>query len=133
MDELRNATAEQLQQENPTLAQSIASEAVNAERDRIKRINALTRKGDKWQAMAKKAIEEGTSVEDYIQAMIAEENKAGADYLEARQRETASSNNVGGGDSGDHDDNDVDAKIAKAAKDIADLAKGVNTDAVEMA
>ena len=132
MDELRNATAEQLQQENPTLAQTIANDALTAERNRVKRINALTRKGEKWQAMAKKAIEEGTSVEDYITAMIAEEEKAGADYLEARSRETAPAGNVGGGDSGDHDD-DISAKVDKAAKDIAELAKDMNGNGLGMA
>lgn len=132
MDELRNATAEQLQAENPALAQSITNDAISAERNRIKRINSLTRKGAKWEAMAKKAIEDGTSVEDFLTAIIAEEQKAGTDYLEARQRETAGAGNVGGGDSGDHDD-DVTAKVDKAASDIASLMKGMNADGAAMA
>lgn len=121
MDELRNATAEQLQQENPAVAQTIANDAVSQERNRIKRINALTRKGEKWQAMAKKAIEDGTSVEDYIEAMIAEENKAASDYMESRQRETAKANHVGGGDADDNDD-DSEAKQDKLAKELAKYA-----------
>lgn len=159
MDELRNATAERkatlpmakssaqradgsgqigdldfatLQAENPALAQSITNDAISAERNRIKRINSLTRKGAKWEAMAKKAIEDGTSVEDFLTAIIAEEQKAGTDYLEARQRETAGAGNVGGGDSGDHDD-DVTAKVDKAASDIASLMKGMNADGAAMA
>ena len=120
MDELRNATAEQLQQENPTVAQTIANDAVSQERNRIKRINALTRKGEKWQAMAKKAIEDGTSVEDYIEAIIAEENKAASDYMESRQRETAQANHVGGGDAEDNDDGE--AKQDKLAKELAKMA-----------
>lgn len=132
MDELRNATAEQLQAENPALAQSITNDAISAERNRIKRINSLTRKGAKWEAMAKKAIEDGTSVEDFLTAVIAEEEKDKASYLENRQRETQQANNVGGGDSGDHDD-DVTAKVDKAASDIASLMKGMNADGAAMA
>ena len=112
MDELRNATAEQLQQENPTLAQAIANDAVSAERNRIKEINALTRKGAKWEAMAKEAIEE---------------------YLEGRRRETGPANEVGGGDSGDNDGKDENEKIDKAAKDIADIAKGMSGNVFDMA
>lgn len=132
MDELRNATAEQLQAENPALAQSITNDAISAERNRIKRINSLTRKGAKWEAMAKKAIEDGTSVEDFLTAVIAEEEKDKASYLENRQRETQQANNVGGGDSGDHDD-DVTAKVDKAASDIASLMKDMNADGAAMA
>lgn len=133
MDELRNATAEQLQQENPTLAQTIANDAVTAERNRIKEINALTRKGAKWEAMAKKAIEDGTSAADFLKAVIAEEAKAGDEYLEGRRRETDPANEVGGGDSGDNDGKDENEKIDKAAKDIAEIAKGMSGNAFDMA
>ena len=70
--------------------------------------------------MAKKAIEDGTSVEDYIEAMIAEENKAATDYMESRQRETAKANHVGGGDAEDNDDGE--AKQDKLAKELAKMA-----------
>ena len=133
MDELRNATAEQLQQENPTLAQTIANDAVTAERNRIKEINALTRKGAKWEAMAKKAIEDGTSAADFLKAVIAEEAKAGDEYLEGRRRETGPANEVGGGDSGDNDGKDENEKIDKAAKDIAEIAKGMSGNVFDMA
>lgn len=130
--EIRDVTAEQLRQENPTLAQSIASDAVKAERERVQQINALTRKGEKWAAMAKKAIEEGMSAADYLKAVIAEEDKTHADYLDHRHAEAQQAGKVGGGDPGDHDD-DVTAKIDKAAKEIADIAKGMTANSADMA
>lgn len=128
--ELRDATAEQLRQENPTLAQEIAQQAVTAERERIQRIDRLTLKGGKYAEMAKKAKADGTSVEDFLAQVVEAQDKEGEEYLEARAKETAPANNVGGGDSKDHDDPEETAK--KAAKDIADLAKDVSFDATAM-
>ena len=128
--ELRDATAEQLRQENPTLAQEIAQQAVTAERERIQRIDRLTLKGGKYAEMAKKAKADGTSVEDFLAQVVEAQEKEGEEYLEARAKETAPANNVGGGDSKDHDDPEETAK--KAAKDIADLAKDVSFDATAM-
>ena len=133
MPELKDATAEQLHQENPTLAQAIESAAVSAERERVKQINALTRKGEKWQAMAKKAIEDGTSAADFLKAVIAEEEKQGQEYLDTRRKELEASNKIGAGDSKDNDKDDVEAKTDKAAKDIAELAKSMTADGLEMA
>jgi len=130
--ELRDATAEQLRQENPTLAQDIAAQAVTAERERMQRIDRLTPKGAKFAEMARQAKADGTSVEDFLAQVIEAQDKAGEEYLEARSRETAPAGNVGSGDSGDHDD-DLTAKCDKAAKDIADLMRGMNTDSAEMA
>lgn len=130
--EIRDVTAEQLRQENPALAQSIEIDAVKAERERVAQINALTRKGEKWAAMAKKAIEDGTSAADYLKAVIAEEDKTHADYLANRQNEAQQAGKVGGGDPGDHDE-DVNAKIDKAAKEIADIAKGMTASTADMA
>jgi len=133
--ELKDATAEVIQQENPAAAQAIADEAakaaVTAERERIAKIRKLTRKGAKWEAMRDKAIEDGTSPDAYLEAVIAEEEKAGAAFLEARTNETKPSEKVGAGDTTDLDG----GKEAedKAAKEIADMAKDIATDTVEMA
>ena len=132
MPELKDATAEQLQQENPTLAQSIADSAIASERERVKKIQRLTPKGAKWEAMSKKAIDEGQSPADFLEAVIAEQAKTGEEYLQARAQEVASAADVGGGDSGDHD-KDAETKTAQAAKDIAELAKGMNYSGFEMA
>ena len=133
MPELRDATAEQLRQENPTLAQAIANDAVTAERERVREITALTRKGEKWQTMAKKAIADGTSAADFLKAVIAEEEKQGQEYLDTRRNELEAANRVGAGDSKDNDKDDAEAKTDKAAKDIAELAKSMNADGLEMA
>ena len=133
MDELRNATAEQLQTENPALAQSIATDAVAAERKRVADINKLTRKGEKWQEMARKAIEEGTSAADFLAAVIEEEARMGAAYLENRSEEGNQARKVGGGDAGDHDDGDLEAKRNKEAKLLAELADGIDDSTIAMA
>lgn len=132
MDELRNATAEQLSAENPALVASIAQQAVAQERERMQKIDRLTPKGAKFQALAKKAKEDGTSVQDYLEQVIAAQEQEGQEYLEARAQETAPANNVGGGDSKDNDD-DPEAKADKAAKEIAEIAQGMNPGVTDMA
>lgn len=132
MDELRNATAEQLQQENPALAQSIAENAVAAERSRIQEIDALTPEGAEYAQMAREAKANGTSAADFLKSVIARQSKARQDYLTNRQRETEAANHVGGGDASDNDD-DNGAKIDSAAKEIAEIAKGMNANSFDMA
>ena len=133
--ELKDATAEVIQQENPAAAQAIADEAakaaVTAERERIAKIRKLTRKGAKWEAMRDKAIEDGTSPDAYLEAVIAEEEKAGAAFLEARTNETKPAEKVGAGDTTDLD-NGKEAE-EKAAKEIAEMAKDMSADTTEMA
>lgn len=133
--ELKDATAEVIQQENPAAAQAIADEAakaaVTAERERIAKIRKLTRKGAKWEAMRDKAIEDGTSPDAYLEAVIAEEEKAGAAFLEARTNETKPAEKVGAGDTADLD-NGKEAE-EKAAKEIAEMAKDMSADTTEMA
>ena len=133
MDELRNATAEALQTENPELMQSIQNNAVTAERECVKKINALTRRGEKWEAMAKKAIEDGTSAAEYLEAVIAEESRAHAEYLESRRAETEPAARVGGGDSGDNDGKDDSAASDKLAKELAGMADGMRPTSVSLA
>ena len=133
--ELKDATAEVIQQENPAAAQAIAAEAakaaVTAERERIAKIRKLTRKGAKWEAMRDKAIEDGTSPDAYLEAVIAEEEKAGTAFLEARTNETKPAEKVGAGDTADLD-NGKEAE-EKAAKEIAEMAKDMSADTTEMA
>lgn len=133
MDELKNATAEQLQAENPALAQSITEQAVKAERERMQRIDRVTPKGAKFAKMAEEAKANGTSVEDYLAQVIEAQDKEGKDYLEARQKETAPANKVGGGDSGDNDDKDGTDQSDKTAKELADLANGMRATTTVLA
>lgn len=123
--DVKEATAEQLQQENPQLAQSIAQDAIKAERERMQKIDKLTPKGAKFAEMAKKAKEDGTSVEDFLEQVIAAQEKAGDDYLEARAKETANAANVGSGDAGDNDKPDAAAQSDKIAKELAEMANGM--------
>ena len=127
--ELRDATAEMIQSENPDAAQAIANAAreaaLTAERERVAKIRKLSYKGAKWDAMRDKAIEDGTSVEAYLEAIIAEKDKEGQTFLEQRTAETAPANNIGAGDSGDND-KDAKANQDKMAKELADLADGMN-------
>ena len=159
MDELRNATAERkatspgaksfpamagngagqikdldfatLQSENPALAHTIAEDAVTAERKRVADINKLTRKGAKWQAMAQKAIAEGTSAADFLAAVIEEESKEGANFLDQREQETTAANGVGAGDAGDHDTS-LEAKQNALAKELADMADAAQVNTADM-
>ena len=129
MDELRNATAEQLAQENPELVASIGSAAVEAERARLREIDELTPDGEAYAQMCAKAKANGTSVADYLKQVAAKsrelkeaQKKKGEAYLENRQKETAKADNVGGGDAGDHDGEDKEAKAKKLAQELADIA-----------
>lgn len=134
MDELRNATAEQLSAENPALVASIAQQAVAQERERMQKIDRLTPKGQKFQALAKKAKEEGTSVQDYLEQVIAAQEQEGQEYLEARARETAPANNVGGGDSKDNDDDRAQAAASdKLAKELAEMMDGIQATSENIA
>ncbi|MBQ6256968.1 MAG: hypothetical protein IJJ60_10310, partial [Clostridia bacterium] len=114
-----------LQTENPELMQTITQQAVAAERERMQKIDKLTPKGAKFAEMAKKAKADGTSVQDYLEMVIEAQEKAGADFLEARTKETANAGNVGGGDAKDNDGDNSEAKSDKLAKEIADLANGM--------
>ena len=130
--ELKDATAEVIQQENPAAAGEIAKAAVEAERNRIKAIHSLTPKGAKWQEMAEKAIANGDSEADFLRAVIAEQAKTGEEYLENRRAETKPTEKIGAGDAGDHDGNSKEAED-KAAKEIADLAATMGGGTVELA
>ena len=139
MDELRNATAEQLEQENPELVASIGRAAVEAERERLRQIDDVTPEREEYAQMRADAKANGTSFADYLKLIAAKsrelkeaENKKRAEYLANREKETADASNVGGGDAGDHDGDDADAKTDKAAKDIAEIAKDMGGDAVTM-
>ena len=135
--ELKGATAEMIQQENPEAAQAIANSAreaaLTAERERIAKIRKRTPKGATFEAMRDKAIEDGTSVEDYTEAVFAEMDRQGENHIAARTRETAPANNIGAGDSGDLDGKNAKEAEDKLAKELADLAAAMDVSTSEMA
>ena len=130
--ELKDATAEVIQQENPAAADAIRKEAVEAERNRRKAILTLKPKGAKWDKLAEDAIANGDSEADFLRAIIAEQEKTGEEYLSNRQAETKPADKIGAGDAGDHDSNTKEAED-KAAKEIADIAATMTDSTVEMA
>ena len=130
MVELKDATAEVIQQENPAAAEAIANAAVEAERKRRKDIMSLKPKGAKWDKLAEDALNNGKSAADFLQAVIAEQAKTGEEYLANRQAETKPAENVGAGDTGDLN-NSADTEN-KMAKELADLAAGMNISVTEM-
>ena len=130
MVELKDATAEVIQQENPAAAEAIANAAVEAERKRRKDIMSLKPKGAKWDKLAEDALNNGKSAADFLQAVIAEQAKTGEEYLANRQVETKPADNVGAGDTGDLN-NGADTEN-KMAKELADLAAGMNISVTEM-
>jgi len=126
--ELKDATAEVIQQENPAAADAIRKAAVEAERNRRKAILTLKPKGAKWDKLAEDAIANGDSEADFLRAVIAEQAKTGEEYLENRQAETKPAENIGAGDAGDND-KDAEASGDKLAKELATLADGMTVRA----
>ena len=119
--DLKTVTAEQLNQENPDLAQAIAQQAVAAERERVQQIEALTPPYAEYEQMRDKAVQDGTSAEAYFKQIVAAQKKKGADYLKNRIDETAASSAVKGG-SADDNQTDPEAKKEQFAKDVAAMA-----------
>ena len=149
MIELKNATAEQLQAENPQLAGAIAAEAMKAERERVKEIDLMTPADEDGETvfadMARDAKENGTSTAEYLKRVCAKQKelktaKAQADaqkrkdYLMNRRAELDGMDNVGGGDAGDHDETDTakEARMDKIAAEVAEIAKGIRVDPFAM-
>ena len=121
MTDLKTATAEQLNQENPDLAQAIAQQAVAAERERIQAIEDLTPPYAEYEQMRDKAVQDGTSAEAYFKQIVAAQKQKGANYLESRAEETAAAAAVKGG-SADDNQTDPEAKKEQFAKDVAAMA-----------
>ena len=119
--DLKTVTAEQLNQENPDLAQAIAQQAVAAERERIQAIEDLTPPYAEYEQMRDKAVRDGTSAEAYFKQIVAAQKQKGANYLESRAEETAAAAAVQGGSADDNND-DPEAKKEQFAKDVAAMA-----------
>jgi hypothetical protein len=129
--DLKNATAEQLGQENPELAAEIARQAVAAERQRTQEIDDMTPPGDSWRAMAEKAKADGTSAMDYHMQVVAQQKAQHKAWLEQRGKETEQVGQVGAGDAKDADD-DLQAKQDRTAKELAALADNMDVTVTEM-
>ena len=123
MPDLKTATAEQLTQENPALAQEIARQAVEAERERVQQIEAITPPYAEYEQLQSEAVKNGTSIGDYIKQVAAMKQKKKTEYLENRKQETAPAAEVKSGSSKDNDPAaTAKAQEDKFADDVAKLA-----------
>ena len=132
--EPNNATAEATTQANPaTDTQNAVENALKAERERVRRIRNITPRGAKWDKMRDAAIEDGQSVEDYMTAIFAEQEKTGEEFISNRIRETEKAGKIGAGDATDLDGENAKDAEDKLAKELADLASNMTNDVMEMA
>ena len=92
--EIKDITREQLCAENPALAEEIRNSAIQAERERIEEIDALTDPG--YEAMAEEAKRTGMSAMDYQKAIVKAKKEKGPAWLNARKQETAPAAQVRG-------------------------------------
>ena len=115
--EIKDITGEALLAGNPDLFNAIAAAAVEAERERLDEIDALTLPG--YEEMAAKAKADGTSAAEFQKQLVAAQKQKGKSFLEARKAETEPAAEVKG-------DASEGAKAAKnpdaLGKEIADMA-----------
>ena len=117
--ELENLTMDQLRDGNPALFAQVQQDAVEAERTRLSDIDALTIPG--YEEMAEQAKANGMSVVDFQKQIVAAMKQKGANFLQARQQETAPASDVVGGSSEDNNVTD-EQEVQNAAKAIAEYA-----------
>lgn len=117
--EIRDITREQLLAENPALAEEIAHQAVEEERERVSGIDAVTMPG--YEQEAEEAKASGVSIQDFIRNMVQKSRQKGRDFMAARQQETAPAQQVTGGAAEDDQATEED-EIQKEAKLIAEEA-----------
>jgi len=117
--ELNELTAEQLQTGNPALYQQVQQSAIEAERERLADIDALTLPG--YEAMAAEAKQKGTSAMEFQKQIVAAQKAKAGDFLEHRREETRPAEQVAGGAaaSGKTEEQEIEDN----AKSIAEFAK----------
>lgn len=93
--DIKELTVDQLRAENPVLLDQIMQDAVNAERERLNDIDALTVPG--YEAMAEEAKTSGMSAMDFQKKIVAAMREKGAKFIESRQKEVAPAQGVKGG------------------------------------
>lgn len=118
--DIKELTMEELREGNPALIEQIAQEAVNAERERLSDIDALTIPG--YEEIAEQAKANGTSVMDFQKQIVAAMKKKGTDFLKARVAETTPAQEITGGEP----EREVDQKVEDVAKEIAGYAESYN-------
>jgi len=118
--ELENLTMEEIRDGNPALLAQIQQDAVNAERERVSDIDALTVPG--YEDMAEQAKATGMSAMDFQKQIVAAMKEKGNRFIQARQEETAPATDVAAGSPTDNMETE-DQKIEAVAKEIAGYAE----------
>jgi hypothetical protein len=90
-----STTMEQLREANPALFAQVQQDAVNAERERLAEIDALTMPG--CEEMAEQAKADGTSAMDFHKKIVEARKKQGEEFIAARQKETQPAKDIAGG------------------------------------
>lgn len=114
--EIAELTAEQLAAQNPALLAQVQQNAVQAERERLNDIDALTEPG--YEEMAAQAKANGTSAMDFHKQIVAAMKQKGSNFLTARQEETAPAQSIAGGaaqSSGKTEQEELDAYAKEMA------------------
>lgn len=120
--DIKDLTMEELREGNPDLIDQIKQEAVEAERERLSDIDALTVPG--YEELAEQAKANGTSALEFQKQIVAAMRKKGADFLKARTEETAPAQQVTGGAAEDEEDEEKEVKAI--AESVAEYAKAGN-------
>lgn len=115
-----NTTVDQLREEAPALLAQVQQDAVAAERARLSDIDALTVPG--YEDLAEQAKANGTSAMDFQKQIVAAMKQKGANFMQARQEETAPASNVAGGEPADNGKTE-EQEIQDNAKAVAEYAK----------
>ena len=124
--DISELTMEELREGNPALFEQVRQDAVEAERERLSDIDALTIPG--YEEMAEQAKANGTSVMDFQKQIVAAMKKKGESFLASRQTETAPAQEVIGGEPA-HDDEDQ--TVNAMAKEIAEYAESFTASAAD--
>lgn len=117
--EIKDLTRELLASENPALVDDIARQAVEAERERVSGIDAVTMPG--YESDAEAAKQNGTSVADFIASIVQKSKEKGKNFMAARQEETAPAQAVTAG-AAEETAASAEEEEDKAAKMIAEEA-----------
>lgn len=119
--DIKDINVDQLRAENPALLEAIQASAVSAERQRQEDIDALTVPG--YEAMAAQAKADGTSAMDFQKQIVAAMRQKGANFMQARQNETAAAQEIAGS-APVSDSASEEQEIMDNARQIAEFAKG---------
>ena len=122
--EFENLTVEQLRENAPALLEQVRQQAIDAERERLSDIDALTVPG--YEEMAEQAKANGTSAMEFQKQIVAAMKQKGNDFMAARQTETAPAQEVIGGAPTSNGLTE-EQEIQDNAKMIAEYAKGYTT------